>query len=231
MPREKYSTRKPFEKKIPTVRLSFNELIELLERNKFDLVEGDSNGAEFLDLDDIKSAPARFSGEPEIKISKTVNGDIVVKAFVLFKKNNVLVRSGHSLYSNNSDEESEQFANQIGTELKPYSNLFEHVARISTSYIANIGVIAILVAAFSFERLPDKQIIQIGVYSFSETTIQLSVMSIIIAQFTSQLLKRRMPVNYNPRVNWWQRHGEKAITGLFFSLLTAFLIYVVRKIW
>lgn len=222
MPKEKERKPESFQKEIPCLRMDFSELMNVLETMKLetDLIKADSNEAEFDGLDDIKSAPNRFSGEPRIVISRMQNGKVLAKANVEFNKKHTSVIAGEYKYSRFIKENNE-LAKYIYEELLPFSNSWElWTARITEwgSLIFTILIFSIFLSSDSWVGNDSLKIWGYEIPSSIFLVISFTGLAFLIINW---FLKKRLPIKHNPRQTFLQKHGEAIVVGILVSVITA----------
>ncbi len=134
MPRTVQKTPTAFCEEIRCLRIQFSELVNIFETMDIDQnkIHATSSNAEFEGLDDIKSAPTRFSGEPSVVISRHVAEDVFASAKIEFKNENTIISAGEYGRYGAFNEEDDELAKSLYEELKPYSSLWEFwVSRIA----------------------------------------------------------------------------------------------------
>ncbi len=226
-----------FEEDILCLRMNFEELVRVLENIGVDAegIFASSNGAEFSGIDDIKSAPARFSGEPFVRVSARVNDDLVALANIRFRKFYTTVSGGaHSGY-NRYSKDNDELAKHVYEELRLFSNQWEMRARpIVLGLILFFTFLSILNVLSMTSWFPFGGVTHDDNVQFWDNEVYVYIAVAIVAILTILLLvlrfvHRRLPIIYNPRTTIWQRHGEATIVGVCASLFTAlFTAFVIR---
>ncbi len=234
MPKEIEKRPTSFKQKIVCLRVDLAELLTLLENLgvKGKDVYGISNGAEFEGLDDIKSAPARFAGEPFLKIEVDLGCGNSAHANIEFRKKNTVVSGGqHRGYDNNYCKENDALAKHVYAELQPFSNKWESWASLIAS--ASLHLFRWGIAVFGFYILWN--LLTNSESRAFETMAPLSGWMIggyLLSVPFYWLLRRRQPVAYNPRATFWQHYGGAVVGGMFVilgPLLSGFLVWYLSK--
>lgn len=216
-----------FEKEIPCFRADFEEIVGLLENMGVDAeaVYAHSNGAQFQGLNDIKSAPARFSGEPFVRVSINLSEDLIANANISFRKLNTVVTAGKYIGGNAYDKENDALAKRVYEELGPFSNKLERWTGRITSELYYPSAIT-LFFLFVWKYFKREEILT---FIIPNSVLYFLSFTTIILYLTQRFLKTRLPVSYNPRTTIWQRHGESTIVGICSTLFTAFFVWYFTK--
>lgn len=228
MPKEIEKQPEDFSAKINCVRASFDEIVTLFETIGIETttIRAISNNAIFDGLTDIKSAPARFSGEPQVEVSKQVNEETVAFATIDFKKYYTKVSAGEMRRYSPFSEKNNEFAKQIHREILPLSNPLEFWFSWIVAASLYLGIVLIgasfFIVGLDFDSLDGAKFYGVTLPSnFSDVLLAVYFFS-LIARF---LLNRRLPVAYNPRATFWQRHGGTALATAIGSVLTALVVW------
>jgi hypothetical protein len=227
MPEEIPVKLRPFSGYIYSPRLSVAELIAVLETFEGCSVTATSNDAKFSDLDDIRSAPARFSGHPSVRILKH-GTDAEVN--VQFASKWIKVESS---YDNNFGEKSEQsdaLARSVYEELKPFGFAPLKYLRLLTEYTAPLGMSLLFLIVISiFYRTSIENLLSWDFVRMIKMMIWTFIFVVCPLYFAGIWLTKLKSVTYNPRATWWQKHGESALTGIAASILTFIVVTFALK--
>lgn len=216
MPKEIPVERSGFHETIPSLRMSFSELVTVLETINVDtkLIHAKSNGAEFEGLEDIKSAPTRFSGKPLLQISKSNSDGSISFASVEFDIQKTVVNAGkYRGYSafNPSDNE---LAKLIFEELIAFSKPSELWVKRIAGWGTWLFAMLIIVGFFNFNGYADNGNAIIGIYDFPPSVIQAVAITNLVLVIIDRVFTKRLPVVYNPRQTFWQQYGQTVIGGI-----------------
>lgn len=226
MPQEIEKKPQRFERTLPCVRASVEEIVALLEKIDIggDSVTATSKSAKFVDLADIRSAPARFSGEPLVQVCLRTADGKEAYATVKFSKINTVVAEGEFHIYTGHDANNFALANRIFEELRPFSNSGEHYVAMISYY--GVVVFAILQILSLFDWASGGKMYRSLPFEGQGLSAALAFL-FLLTFVLDQLLKRRLPVTFNPRTTFWERHGEATVVGIGSSLFTGIILWYV----
>ncbi|PJI93203.1 hypothetical protein BC777_2074 [Yoonia maricola] len=225
MPKEIDREPRPLRKNLESVRITFEELTQLLERLSISHaeIEATSNGAKFEGLSDIKSAPARFAGNPFIQIPSGTNGELAAKASIEFHNETTEVSAGWYKGGNTHSSADDALANTLYEELKPFESTF--FKRLSWLQSKIMGAIFIGIAALLLNTRIENTVLLGGGLLLTG----ISSVSLIAIWLIRDSLGKAAAVSYNPRETFWQRHGESSIVGIFSSVVTGVIVWYLTS--
>ena len=227
MPTEIEKSPENFRKELLCVRMSFIELVNVLEKMEPNIkgVTAISNDAAFDGLDDIKSAPARFSGEPFIQFFQDDPDGGILAANVDFNKGRTTVTAGEYRGNNSFKKGNQQLAQYVFEELKPFSRPWESWVQSVAAILGWVTLLIILFVELSMSvGYIDNGDFQLAEHEDSPVTGNVVIGACFVLIALHSLLRRRLPVIYNPRETFWQKHGEAAMVGAVASVFTALVV-------
>jgi hypothetical protein len=233
MPEEIPVRSQQFSGYIYSPRLSVAELVAVLKTFEGCSVTAISNGATFSGLDDIKSAPARFSGHPSVTIHKVGTDSETVDIYVSFNSKWIEVTS--DLYSyKKSPEQSDALARSVHEELKPFGFApLRYVRLFGELTIFPIGMLYftyfVYFAASIVNGTFNENFLSADDGSSLHRIIWTGLFVYWFLFCGSFWVSRRKSVTYSPRATWWQKHGESALTGIVASILTFIVVTFALK--
>ncbi|MEW1854685.1 hypothetical protein [Streptomyces albidoflavus] len=226
MPTEIENTPKTYLKKIPCLRMSVDEFVTFMKGKGIEenSIIAYADNVTFNGLDDIKSAPSRFSGEPEVILSKIQDDGQIAYATISFKKKNTTIFEGNQRKFDVPKKINRSFANGLYEELYPFNNQVESVIGKITSISIAITMLSsmLLIAGVGINM---ENILAISFYDIP--IIRSLSLIYLAALLMSSILKMRMPIIYNPRKTWWERHGESTAVGIFTATISALVVWYI----